>query len=448
MGLVLKGGVPLLLLVAVLYWNWDGSPPVISWPSNLSESVGGQSPITVRLLDSGKGLASVSVVAVQADTRTPILTERIARPLAPWASGTLHRELTFSLDATPGLAAFRDGSFSVEVRAEDHANWWLFSRSAAAVRTFELDRTPPRVILLSTQHRIRQGGAELIRYRTSPDTQRSGVTVGERSFRGYRQPTADSDEFVCLFALGHNDPVQIPISVWAEDHVGNRTETTLAVFRHNRRFRQRTITISDRFIDTVLAEVIRQSKLPTPETQLERFLLVNAELRRQNDATIEEIAGRSVDHVLWSEAFSQLSNSQVEARYADHRAYVYQGQEVDQQTHLGFDLASTSQGPVEAANAGTVVYTAYLGIYGNCVILDHGLGLMSLYAHLSQIDVAEGQQIQQGEMLGRTGKTGLAGGDHLHFAILVQGVPVTPLEWWDADWVQTHFFSRLRAAAG
>ena len=111
MGLVLKGGVPLLLLAAVLYWNWDGSPPVISWPDNLSESVGGQSPITVRLLDSGKGLASVSVVAVQADTRSPILTERIARPLAPWASGTLHRELTFSLDDTPGLAAFKDGSF-------------------------------------------------------------------------------------------------------------------------------------------------------------------------------------------------------------------------------------------------------------------------------------------------------------------------------------------------
>ena len=146
--------------------------------------------------------------------------------------------------------------------------------------------------------------------------------------------------------------------------------------------------------------------------------------------------------------FSQLSNSQVEARYADHRAYVYQGREVDQQTHLGFDLASTSQGPVEAANTGTVVYTAYLGIYGNCVIVDHGLGLMSLYAHLSQIDVTEGQQVQQGEMLGRTGKTGLAGGDHLHFAILVQGVPVTPLEWWDADWVQTRFFSRLRAGAG
>ena len=447
MGLVWKAGIPLLLIV-FLYLNWDSSPPVISWPSNLSEFVGGQSSITVRILDAGKGLANVSVVAVQADNRTSVLTERIARPLAPWASGRLHRELTLSMADTPGLSALKDGPFSLHVRAEDHANWWVFSRTAAAERTFDLDRTPPRIGLLSTQHSIRQGGAESVRYRTSRDTIRSGVRVGERSFRGYRQSMADTDEFVCIFALAYNASAQTPIVVWAEDHVGNLTESALPVLQHRRSFRRRTITISDRFIKTVLPAIMQQSGLRSPDTQLERFLLVNAALRRRNHAQIEEISARSHNPVLWSEAFIQLSNSQVEARFADQRAYLYQGKEIDQQTHLGFDLASTAQGPVEAANTGTVVHAAYIGIYGNCVILDHGLGLMSLYAHLSQIDVVEDQQVQQGELLGRTGKTGLAGGDHLHFGILVQGVPVTPLEWWDPSWVEDHFLSRLRPETG
>ena len=125
---------------------------------------------------------------------------------------------------------------------------------------------------------------------------------------------------------------------------------------------------------------------------------------------------------------------------------MYQGEKIDEQTHLGFDLASVAHGPVEAANAGTVIHAAYLGIYGNCIMLDHGLGLMSLYAHMSQIDVAEGQTVRQGEILGKTGKTGLAGGDHLHFSILVQGLAVTPLEWWDPKWVENHFLSRIQSA--
>lgn len=445
MGLVLKGGIPLLVIV-FLYWNWDSSPPIISWPSNLSEFVGGRSSITVRILDSGKGLASVSVVAVQAENRTSVLTERIARPLTPWASGRLHHELTLSMADIPSLAALRDGPFSLYVRAEDHANWWMFSRTTAIERTFELDRTPPRISLLSTQHYIRQGGAESVRYRTSRDTIRSGVRVGERSFRGYRQSSAATDEFVCIFALAYNAPAQTSVVVWAEDHVGNLTESALPVVQLNRSFRQRTIRISDRFINTVLPPIMQQSGLSVPDTPVERFLLVNDDLRRRNHAQIEEISARSTNQVLWSEAFSQLSNSQVEARFADQRSYLYQNKKVDQQAHLGFDLASTAQGPVEAANTGTVVYAAYLGIYGNCIILDHGLGLMSLYAHLSQIDVAEGQHVQRGELLGRTGQTGLAGGDHLHFGILVQGVPVTPLEWWDPSWVEDHVLSRLRRA--
>ena len=79
--------------------------------------------------------------------------------------------------------------------------------------------------------------------------------------------------------------------------------------------------------------------------------------------------------MLWKGPFTQLGNSKVEAAFADDRSYIYNGKKVDEQTHLGFDLAVTAQVPVLAANSGTVVNASWLGIYGNCVIIDHGLGV-------------------------------------------------------------------------
>ena len=133
--------------------------------------------------------------------------------------------------------------------------------------------------------------------------------------------------------------------------------------------------------------------------------------------------------------------------FADRRTYVFGGKKVDQQDHLGFDLASVSSAPVPAANRGVVVLARYFGIYGNTVVLDHGVGLMSLYSHLSTIDVTEGQEVDKGHTLGRTGETGLAGGDHLHFTTLVRGLAVNPIEWWDPAWIRDRVLGKLAVPA-
>ena len=99
-----------------------------------------------------------------------------------------------------------------------------------------------------------------------------------------------------------------------------------------------------------------------------------------------------------------------------------------------------------AANSGAVVHAGYLGIYGNCVIVDHGMGLQSLYAHLSSIGVQRGDSVQMSQELGRSGTTGLAGGDHLHFTMLLGGRAVTPIDWWSAQWVEDRITRKLREA--
>ena len=152
--------------------------------------------------------------------------------------------------------------------------------------------------------------------------------------------------------------------------------------------------------------------------------------------------------MLWTEAFAQMGNSQVESRFADRRTYFFENKEIDRQVHLGFDLASVQQAPVLASNAGVIVFADFLGIYGNCVIIDHGLGVQSLYAHLSSIGTKVGDTVTKGQELGRTGATGLAGGDHLHFTILLQGVPVNPVEWWDQHWMDDRVLRKIKDAGG
>ena len=187
-------------------------------------------------------------------------------------------------------------------------------------------------------------------------------------------------------------------------------------------------------------------KVDDPSNLLASFLAINRELRQQNNDAIAALAAKTAPEMLWKGPFKQLVNSAVESGFADQRTYFYKGKEVDQQVHLGFDLASTAAAPVHASNAGRVVLAEFLGIYGNCVILDHGMGLQSLYAHLSTIDVQAGQAVEQGQTLGRSGATGLAGGDHLHFTMLLGGHAVTPVDWWSAQWVEDRVLRKLREA--
>ena len=133
----------------------------------------------------------------------------------------------------------------------------------------------------------------------------------------------------------------------------------------------------------------------------------------------------------------------MEASFADYRTYRYNGQIVDHQTHLGFDLAGLQHMPIQAANDGVVVYAGFMGIYGNAVILDHGCGLQTLYGHMSSIDAKPGETVKRGQVIGRSGETGLAGGDHLHFTVLIDGIPVNPTEWWDPHWIHDRIQAKL-----
>jgi murein DD-endopeptidase MepM/ murein hydrolase activator NlpD len=291
-------------------------------------------------------------------------------------------------------------------------------------------------------------------YRATPADVESGVRVGDNVFPGFPASGAgipgDESVRVAFFALLHDQDLNTPIELYARDPAGNTTSAPLTHRTFARDFARSRIQIPDRFLTQVVPRIVANTPgLDTDigsDDPLEAFLYVNGELRRRNNATIAGFAAETASDMMWTDAFEALGNASVEARFADYRTYVVDGDDVDQQVHLGFDLAVTAQVPITSAHRGRVVHAAYLGIYGNCVIVDHGLGVQSLYAHLSSIDAAVGDTVDSGQTVGRSGQTGLAGGDHLHFTMLVSGYQVNPIEWWDPQWMQDRVLRKIADA--
>ena len=428
----------LVLFAGYLFWTWDGSAPEVAWP-DLGTSYGRGSSLGLAISDQGGGLKQVRVEIQQGEISQEVFAEEY-RSLG-WFErlGTPHRPVAISLKDVP----LKQGEFEVVVTASDQPVLGLWSRSSESRQKLNFDARPPLLRVTSSTHVIRQGGSELTVFESDEALKRVGVAVGERFYPGYLVEQ-DPRRYVAIFALAHDEDPDAQFTVIGEDEAGNQTRVRLFIEIVRVSFRSRRINISDSFIEKVASEIIpRTEEIEAGTTLEETFLKINSDLRVINHKFITNLSKKSSATALWDQPFRQLSRSRAEANFADRRTYIYDGREVDRQTHQGFDLASVARSPVEAANGGRVLFADYLGIYGNCVILDHGLGLLSLYGHLSALEVVEGDTVQLGQSLGRTGETGLAGGDHLHFSTIVSGVQVSPLEWWDPSWVTLHVRNRL-----
>ena len=164
-------------------------------------------------------------------------------------------------------------------------------------------------------------------------------------------------------------------------------------------------------------------------------------MRLNNEEIIHGLSKNVSDEILdsWKvKKFYPLRNGQKVASYGDHRYYYYKKKDnvVSESYHVGYDLASNAMADIKTSNAGKVVYAEENGIYGNMPMIDHGLGLYTLYGHCSQLAVQVDDEVQAGDVIAKTGKTGLAMGDHLHFGVVIQGIEVRPVEWFDQSWIK------------
>jgi murein DD-endopeptidase MepM/ murein hydrolase activator NlpD len=448
----------LLLAAGAAWWlKAEHHPPRASLASPV-DTLGRTTPIDITVRSDPPGLRAVLVRLQTGSTAaggtaasstaagsTAATYELFSEtyPALTWrGSGVTEKQVHIESDLL--RLKVPEGPATLEVFAETYA-WHLLPppRAPRLSAPVTVDLTPPRIEPLTTQHNMRLGGVELAVFRQSPDTVRSGIEVGPYFFPSTSGYFADPGIAVAFFAIPQDLTAETRPRLTARDAAGNQREVALPADVKPRRFAERALAVDDDFLGRKVPEIERDAGLPGSADLLQGYLRINRELRRQNEAQIRELAARSTPEPLWDGAFHRQSNAAPLSSFADRRTYTYQGKVIDHQTHLGYDLASLKLSPVEAAQNGVVVSAGYMGIYGNTVVVDHGLGIFSLYGHLSTIDVQPGQRVGTGQTLGRTGETGLAGGDHLHFSVMLSGVHVDPVEWWDAHWLRDHVTSKL-----
>ncbi|MEW6143716.1 MAG: M23 family metallopeptidase [Thermodesulfobacteriota bacterium] len=414
--------------------------PDVEWHSpeidiKLDSGDVGVKPFDIAVSDKGKGLKNVSVLLVNQDGETVVIDR-------DYPEGVKGDTLNIKIDAKK--LGIKNGPAELRVTAVDYSKLRFFSgNKTVASRNINLDLVPPAADLLSTENYINHGGSALVVYKASPDVVKSGVTIGGYFFPGFKGDFAEDDVYLVFFAYPYNVPPGEKITLVAEDGAGNSKSANVPYTLKDVAYRQSNLNISTDFIENIMKPLSGE----TGETDYKKiFLMVNSDLRKKNDAKIREVSAGTRGEILWKGPFHQLSNSQVEANFADERTYIFNEEPIDKQYHLGYDLAVTKRYPIEAANSGVVVHAGELGIYGNTVIIDHGMGVMTLYGHMSTIDVKVGDEVKTNQIIGKTGQTGLAAGDHLHYGVYVSGVAVRPVEWWDDKWIKDNVILKIDQA--
>jgi hypothetical protein len=409
--------------------------PVISIEPPV-KSIGGSTPVKAEVA-GGYGFRRFTAILEQNGARYTVFEQRTpARRLL----FIRHREAahTFTFPAGKQQApALKDGKATLILEAQSND---FVGRTVSASSDVNVVLEPPRLQVDEEQHYINQGGAELVTFTVSGDWSEAGVKLGPYTFRSFPLPGKPANERFSLFAFAWDLPVDTVPHVYARNAAGTEVTGRFWFKIFPKPFRTRDLEINDAFLDKVVNQID-----PTGSGDLlQRFLRINSDLRKKDNQMLADLRQKTEERVLWNGPFLQLANSQVEAHFADVRSYIYKGKKVDQQVHLGYDLAVTQHVPVVAANDGRVVWASDLGIYGNCIVLDHGYGLQSIYGHLSKIDVKVGDMVKKGQAMGHSGSTGLAGGDHLHFSMQVDGVQVNPVEWFDTHWIHDRILSKLQ----
>ncbi len=433
--------IVILPVAWILVVRLEGEKPSITLELP-SPSLGKTQELSLSVSDAKSGVRRIWIGLIKDGKEVDLFKKDL--PFAGLIRGGIVHQESFKILVEPVKMGITDGKAILRMVARDYS-WrgWLQGNTTYLEKDVIIDTHAPEVGILSKAHNVNQGGAGLVIFRVSEACAKSGVFVGENFFPGYPGVFKDNNILIAFFALNYEQGPGTKIFVSATDFAGNSSRAGFPHYIKRKVFKKDVLAISDRFLNWKMAEFDVDISPDSQTPMVDKFLKVNRQVRIDNFKQILNIVQNTEKKLYWKGAFLRLPNSARRAGFADHRIYKYKGHIIDRQTHMGIDLASVAQSPVFASNTGKVVFAEGLGIYGKTVIIDHGFGLFSMYSHLSSFNVRKDQMVPKGEIIGRTGVTGLAGGDHLHFGMLVHNTFVNPVEWWDASWIKNNISDKI-----
>lgn len=427
--------------------------PIISAPSDQVALGPDTREVEFHFQDSGAGLDEV-IVRVEQGGKSQDITHQSFPP------GTHDTSIKVALNGKE--KGLKEGEATVKVSAFDKSFW-----NNGAHQSFStlVDYTKPKIELLTNQHNTGLGGVELAFYRTKgDDIIESGIRVGERVFAGYPAKFLDKefenfpDVYFAFFALPYDfSRDKDKVLAFAKDKAQNVTSSPLSYLLIPRKYKTVEMKLEDGFLRKVFEELLpayykdsgtENSPVDfdtlSDEKKIALFKTLNEDYRKIMIHRSLEVLRISAPQKLWNTPWSRPLAAAPTSTFCETRNYVYKGMPASTSLHAGVDLADVTNSPVKSVNNGKVLFADFLALYGNAVIIDHGFGLATLYGHLSSIAVAQGDEVTKDSVIGRSGSTGLAGGDHLHFEFRLQGAPIHPIEWWDEHWIREHIEKKIQ----
>ena len=337
---------------------------------------------------------------------------------------------------------FKGTTGTITVEAFDHSKWnYLEGNRAIKTINVMIDKKRPIANVITNSLAIKQGGSAIAIVEIKDENLKDAYITFNDKIKFDLIPFYKDNYFVSLIAW----PIKIEnfqrVNLVATDKAGNITKTKIPLYIRDLKIKQDDIKISDKFIENVSTNVLELSGAEIPADLSERFIKQNKNVRNDNINMIKKVTDKYMDRSLVQDfninIFKRLKGSRTAAGFAEKRSYFHNDNEIDEAWHLGMDWASIKQAPIKTSNNGTVIFNQYLGIYGNTIIIDHKMGLSTLYAHVSSSSVNVGDKVSKNQKIANTGSTGAVLGDHLHFGVLIQGIEVNPKEWMDRNWIKS-----------
>ncbi|MEA3374176.1 MAG: M23 family metallopeptidase [Campylobacterota bacterium] len=397
-------------------------------------------PLMIKI-DDESGLKQYKVTLKSGDKSFELASEQFMTP---------ETDTVITVDVPKNVFRLKVDEVVITVEAND-ASSWNFMKGNSSKDDFLLivDKRRPVANVITNSYGIRKGGSALVVFEASDDNIKSFHIETDSGKHFVGQPFYKENVYVALIAW----PVMeesFRARLVVEDEAGNVARAPIPFYIKSAQYRTRTLKLSDKYLEGKIAQLAEDyAETQDVEGRIPQFKVINEDVREANEKLIHEITATVPDTMISSFSVTPmypLKNAQILGGFGDHRYYHYHGEQVSEAYHLGLDMASVKQAKITPQNGGEVVYAGYNGIYGNMPVIHHGMGLYTLYAHCSSMNVQVGDVVKPKQVIANTGTTGSVLGDHLHFGVLVQGVDVRPQEWMDKQWIRLNITEVLNNA--
>jgi len=431
----------LVIAIGVYFYNsahFEREMPSITLDTNGYWNL--KKPLNLKIEDAS-GIKSYRVILQSSAGEKTLYSEQ---PLI------LKNSINIEVEPPRSAYAMKDKVVKIIVEAND-ASKWNFLSGNTSIKEFELtiDKRRPELVSITHSYKINKGGSAVVIFKVNDENLKDIYIQTNYDKKFIPQPFYKEGYYISLLAWPINSE-NFKATIIATDYAQNVSKSYIPFYLKQKTYKISHIKISDKFLEGKIAELAEEFvETQGVENPLEQFKIINEDVRAKNEKLIRRITSKVSKEMINDFKINKmypLKNAQVVATFGDHRKYLYEGNYISESYHLGLDLASNAMAKIIPQNGGDVVYSDYNGLYGNMPIVYHGLGLYTLYGHCSSVNINTGDLSNAKKAIARTGKSGYAMGDHLHFGVLVQGVEVRPAEWMDSTWIKLNITDVMQSA--